>query len=139
MILRLVKLMKNAKFLLAKLLLLVGLIVIVRGVVDFTWPLLDRYGTITEGEYRGLEIGDSKRDVIRKTTLPNYYSKLQIVAYGGADNETVLVFSRSPSIHILDSDSWALYYPSIHKETIHLTFENGRLILMKYTRNMLAP
>ena len=106
---------------------------------EYLWPLIDTGGEIEVGEYRGLRIGDSKRDVVRKTNNPVFISKLKIVAYRGSGGNTVLVFSRRQSESLWESDHWSLFYPSIHKEMIALTFEDDRLVKITYSRDMLSP
>jgi len=106
---------------------------------EYVWPLIDEHGVIEEGDYRGLSIGDSKRDIVRKTTNPVYRTILKIVAYRGSNGHTVLVFDRNQSQRLWDSDNWVLSYPSIHKETVHLSFKDDRLYKIRYVRDMLAP
>ncbi len=128
---------------LKKILIRISVFIALISTFFFFWenilPIFDSNGVINKGEYRGLEIGDSKRDVIRKTTNPVYRTKLKIVGYRGINGDTFLVFDRDQSYRLWDSDKWILSYPSIHKETVHLSFKDDRLYEIRYTRDMLAP
>lgn len=103
------------------------------------WPIIDAEGIIEVGEYRGIDIGDTKDDVILKTTTPVYGNKLRIEAYRSRDGRTIPVFARGQASHLRDSNTWYLAYPGLHKETITLVFEGEIVQEIRYRRDMLAP
>lgn len=105
----------------------------------YIWPLFDKSGLVEAGEYRGLNISDTKEDVVRLTINPVYNSKLKIVGYSDVAGKTKLVFQRQSEASLFESDVWILMYPSVHKETVKLTFKENRLIKIEYRRNFFSP
>lgn len=105
----------------------------------YIWPLIDKSGLVESGEYRGLNISDSKEDVVRLTIRPAYNSKLKIVGYSDVAGKTKLVFQRQREESLFESDVWILMYPSVHKETVKLTFKENHLIKIEYKRNFFSP
>jgi len=109
------------------------------GGLEFVWPLIDKSGVIESGQYRGLRIGDSKEEIILKTTAPHYHSKLKIVSYRGPDGGTIPVFRVDSPYQLRDSNTWYLLYPSVHKEILTLSFQDGQLHTIHYKRDILSP
>lgn len=128
---------------LKKRLLNIAVVIAVISVIDFAyeyiWPFVDSSGVIIEGSYRGIAVGDTKADVILKTTTSVYNNKLRIESYRGLEGRTIVVFLRNQPYHLLDSDVWGLAYPGIHQETVLLYFKKGQVYKIKYQRDMFSP
>ena len=127
-----------------KLLTLAVIIAVINTVIagyEYIWPLIDTSGVIETGEYRGLKIGDTKRDVIRKTIYTMHEGSLRITFYREHDGNVRYLFSKreEETYNIYASDEWGLSYPGIHGETLKIFFKNRKLYKITYVRDMFAP
>ena len=116
----------------------VGAITIAVGVFRFVWPIIDAEGTITNGGYRGIQIGDAKPDVELRLKIPGP-EKLKLFGYVDSEGRTTSIPSRDGRDAFDESNTWLLNYPGIHKESIVLVFENQRVVRIEYYRDMLSP
>lgn len=117
----------------------IGAIVVMFWLYQFIWPIIDGQGTIVEGSFRGLQIGDSKSDVADVLMSSHVRSKLKIVGYLDQDGKYVDMIYGGSETQLIDSDTWELSYPNIHQETVELIFASDRLTSIRYFRNMFEP
>jgi hypothetical protein len=125
---------------LRNILFLIALAIIGFKLYDWAWPFVDPEGTVEEGSYRGLEIGASKAETV--AALRSHTSRLRLSSYS-VDDQSYVVPSLAPGAEnyppLTASDAWTLVYPGIHKEVVALTFQDDRLVSIKYHRNAFAP
>lgn len=116
----------------------VGLASIVIAIGQLIWPIFDSEGTVIDGGYRGIEIGDSKSDVQIGVTIPGR-QKLKLSGFMNTNGRTNSLCSSSGGETIDESDVWLLAYPGIHKEVVKVTFADQRVVRIDYQRDILSP
>lgn len=103
-------------------------------------PLINNQGVVTEGSYRGIEVGYTKTDVIIVTTAPAYGNKLKIISYISRDGEATPVFSENCSEGLAASNIWHLYYQGIYyQESVTLRFDKNKVVRILFSRETYGP
>ena len=118
----------------------VGALTIVYVLFHTVVPMFNGYAVITEGSYRGLEIGANKATIA--LTLSNGYdrfSKLKLIGFDDGNGGNTSVFYDRKGLAVIDSDIWYLRYPGLHQETITLYFKDGELAKIRYIRDFASP
>ena len=93
-------------------------------------------GTISDGKYRGIEVGVTKARVLTIIRDPNNSLKLSSYVVGGNHYfSPALDSEHSPRIG--DSDTWILASSSWQQETIYVEFRENRVVEIKFARRFL--
>ena len=118
----------------------VGVATIAVILIRFLVPIFNWEGVVTDGSYRGLEIGSQKGDVAMLLSgSTDRFNKLKLIGYEDEVGKFQLVFWDPADRPIIESDVWHVRYPGIHKEIISLHFENEVLKKVRYVRAMMDP
>ncbi|MGI9199934.1 MAG: hypothetical protein ACR2QL_02660, partial [Woeseiaceae bacterium] len=94
----------------------VGALTIVYVLFHTFVPMFNSHVEITEGSYRGLEIGANKATIA--TTLSNGYgrfSKLKLTGFDDGAGGNTSVFYNRTGLAVVDSDIWYLRHPGLHQ------------------------
>lgn len=104
-------------------------------------PLLNSERVITEGNYRSLEIGATKGEVIGLlTNSSDRFSKFKLTSYTTMEgHHQPLFYEQCKSGRIIDADTWYAAYPGFQNEIVELKFDGGLLAQIRYTRAILDP
>ncbi len=117
----------------------IGLVTILVGGYRVFWPVIDAKGVVTNGEYRGIRVGQAKVDVDLDLVIPGM-QRLKLYGYVDDNGRAVSITSPSYSAAALEeAEVWLLNYPGIHKEVVKLTFANDRVVRIEYERDALSP
>jgi hypothetical protein len=107
---------------------------------ELAWPLVDPGKVLTAGSYRGIEIGDTKAEIV--SDVRTWTSRLKFRAYYIGEDE-IFVPTMNPNEErfppFSQSNAWLLTYPSFHKELIVLRFDGDRLASIEYRRDVFTP
>ena len=105
------------------------------------WPLAEPTGTITEGSYRDLIIGASKAEVgLMVASAGPFDGELKVSGYVDPESgQFVSIVYGGSEFPLIDSDTWLLAYPGIHRERIEVKFEDDRIVRIRYTRSTFDP
>ena len=120
-----------------KIIIFAALLIISFELYGVVWPVIDRNGVVRSGSYRNLKIGDTKAEIL--TELYSSFQKVRLSGYYVNDRAYVVPTLENPAQPLSASDKWLLIYPSMHKESIVLNFENNRVVAIEYYRNALEP
>jgi hypothetical protein len=119
------------------LIFLIAFAIVAAQVFHLVWPVIDSERELLDGSYRGIEIGSSKAEVLGVVRSSN--SALRLSIYYVEDRGYVVPSLSTPAEPLSASNKWALDYPGIHKETVVLTFDDDRVVSIRYRRDALAP
>ncbi len=122
---------------LRRIVLLLALGIIGFKIYELAWPVIDSEGTVIQGSYRGLKIGETKAEVVSELYSP--FQRVRLEGYEIESRTYEQPLLSLPPVPLSASDKWFLGYPGIHKETIVLSFQNDRLLSIRYRRDAFAP
>ena len=92
-------------------------------------PLFDAEGELTEGSYRGIEIGDTKAELISKLN----FSRLKLRSYDIGGKSGCTWYQHNCEFGLREgSTGWTLLYPSYHNEMVLIYFSDDRVVKIKY-------
>ncbi|MDX1508210.1 MAG: hypothetical protein R3358_08010 [Woeseiaceae bacterium] len=126
---------------LQKVLSVIGAIYLLWLLYSLLWPLAQPTGITAEGAYRDLRIGAPKAEVaLMVASAGPFDGDLKVTGYLDPESgQFVSVVYGGSKFSLIDSNTWFLAYPGIHRERIEVVFENDLVVSIRYTRSTFDP
>lgn len=104
-------------------------------VASFVYFILVVERVITSGQYRGIEIGWSRSELVNYISSPGVYIMPHLYTDGGLNSCGFIEVRRSCGFSLEQADEWWFRFPGPDEEIIIVTFEEDRITQIQFNRN----